>query len=170
MTCGAAARLIAAAVEGGVAPDLLDELVAHIERCAACRHEAETQMIVKRVLASTPEASLPIGMARRLAVRLDREAAGRVAIDWRAWTVRLLPAAACLVLIAAVVQHIVRRSIADDVTVAIAAWGRDEMRSVQSPQINVDGRQLLGVLLMDTPSAAATSSNVDPKVDPKVDQ
>jgi len=152
MTCVEAVRLIAAAVEGGVAPDLLDELVAHIERCARCRHEAETQMIVKRVLSSTPDALLPIGMTRRLAARLDDEAARPAAVDWRTWTVRLLPAAACLVLIAAIVQHFVRLSSANDVTAAIAAWGRDEIHAVQSPQTSVDGRQLLGILLMDTPT------------------
>lgn len=161
MTCSRAVRLIAAAIDGGVAPHLLDELVAHIERCTACRQEAETQVIVKRVLASTPDASLPIGMARRLSMRLDREAARPAAVDWRAWTVRLLPAAACLVLIAAVVQHIVRRSIANDVPAAIAAWGHDEIRSVQAPQINVDGRQWLGVLLLDIPMAAAAPPKAD---------
>ena len=157
MTCGESVSLIAAAVEGGVAPDLLDELVAHIERCAGCRHEAETQMIVKRILTSAPEAPLPIGMARRIAARLDRDAATRIALDWRAWTVRLLPAAACLVLIAALVQHIARRPSAPDVPAAIAAWGRDEMRAVQSPQMPVDGRQLLGLLLMDSSTTLALS-------------
>jgi len=153
MRCRQAVRLIAAAVEGGVAPGLLDELVGHIERCAACHYEAETQMTVKRLLASTPDALLPIGMTRRLAARLDREAASPMLVDWRAWTVRVLPAAACLVLIAAIVQHVVRRSSADDVTAAIAAWGRDEMRAAQSPPLNLDGGQVLGVLLMDTSPA-----------------
>jgi hypothetical protein len=145
--------LIAAAVEGGVALRPLDGLVAHIERCAACAAEAETQMLVKRLLGTTPMLPLPPGAAGRLNARLDREAASRAkpSIDWRAWTVRLVPVAACLVAIAAVLHHVIRRSHAIEVSAAIADWGRDEVRSLQSPRIDqaTSDRQLLGVLLMD---------------------
>jgi hypothetical protein len=158
MTCGEAVRLIAAA-EGGLAPRPLDALVAHIERCGACRVEAETQILVKRVLGATPHVPLPAGVAQRIASRIDVEAGRRTAaVDWRAWTVRLLPAAACLVLIAAIVHQIARRSVSSEVSAAIADWGRDEIRSLQSPRIGTDSRQLLGVLLMD---AQSTSSQKD---------
>ena len=159
MTCGEAVRLIAAAVEGGLAPRPLDALVAHIERCGACRVEADTQMLVKRVLGARPQVALPAGAAQRIAARIDVEAGRRAAaVEWRAWTVRLLPAAACLVLIAAVVHQIARRSMSGEVSAAIAEWGRDEIRSLQSPRVGTDSRLLLGVLLMDAPS---TSSQKD---------
>ena len=163
MTCAEAVRLIAAAVEGGVAPGLLDELVAHIERCAACAAEAETQMLVKRLLGATPMLALPPGAAGRLGARLDREAASRrkSSIDWRVWTVRLVPVAACLVAIAAVLHYVVRQSHAIEVSAAIADWGRDEVRSLQSPRIDqgTSDRQLLGVLLMDPRHDAAAGRN-----------
>ena len=155
MTCGEAVRLIAAAVEGGLAPHPLDALVAHIERCATCGDEAETQMLVKRVLGATPHVPLPAGVARRIAARIDAEAERRVAVvDWRAWTVRLLPAAACLVLIAAIAHQLARRSVTSEVSAAIAAWGRAEIRSLESPRLGADNRHLLGVLLMEAPSAS----------------
>jgi hypothetical protein len=159
MTCGEAVRLIAAAVEGGLAPRPLDGVVAHIEWCATCRVETETQMLVKRVLGATPHLPLPAGVAQRIAVRIDAEAERRAAaVDWRAWTVRLLPAAACLVLIAAIVHQIARRSVSSEVSAAIAAWGRDEIRSLETPRIGSDNHQLLGVLLID---AHSTSSQED---------
>ncbi len=111
-------------------------------------------MLVKRLLGATPPVPLPAGVAQRIAARVDVEA-GRcaAAVDWRAWTVRLLPAAACLVLIATIVHHIARRSVSSEVSAAIADWGRDEIRSLHSPRIGTDSRLLLSVLLMDAQSA-----------------
>jgi len=164
LRCADAVRLIAAAVEGGVALRPLQVLVGHIEGCTGCAAEAETQMLVKRALGATPMLALPAGAAERLRARLDREALtpAKSLVDWRALTmktVRLVPLAACLVAVAAVIHHVTRRSSASEVSTAIAEWGRDEMRSLQSPRIEITDRQLLGVLLIDPKHADSTSRN-----------
>lgn len=85
MTCAESIRLIAAAMEGRVSPQLLDALVAHLEQCDICRAQAEGQFAVRQALASRPEEPLPDGLAKRIADRLDREGpiAVRTVLDWR---------------------------------------------------------------------------------------
>jgi len=104
MTCSDAIRLIGRATEGAVSPNALDALLEHLERCDACRTEAEDQVLVKRVLASRPEEPVPDGLAAAIATRLDDE--GPIAsgsfINWRKLTLRCLPVAAMLALAAAV--------------------------------------------------------------------
>jgi hypothetical protein len=159
MTCDQSIHLIASAIDGRVAPIELETLMAHLGRCLTCRLEAEGQITVKRLLASRPEEPLPDGMALRLATRLDAEGALGVprGIDWRNWTVRLLPAAAGLMLVAGVAHILLRHSSsidqsADrpaDLPAAVAAWGRGEMRALQEPvAVNLSDRALLWASLM----------------------
>lgn len=155
-------RLVAAAVDGGVAPGPLDALVAHVERCPACAVEVETQMLVKRVLGAAPMLPLPAGAAGRLAARLDDEARRtKRAVDWRTLTMKLVPVAACLVVIAAVLHHAIRRPDAVEVSAAIADWGRDEIRALQSPRIDhaASDLRLIGVLLIEADHDAAAGKN-----------
>ena len=163
MTCTEAVRLIAAAVEGGVALQPLDCLVEHIERCPACAGEAETQMLVKRLLAQTPTPRLPPGAEARIGARLDSEAAsrGRGAWDWRALTIEavwFLPVAACVVAIAIGLHHAIRRSSTGELSAAIAEWGRDEIQLLHAPRLGAGAtdRQVLGVLLIDPQHGASS--------------
>jgi hypothetical protein len=84
MKCDEAIRLIGSAVDGQVNPTVLDTLMAHLEPCQSCRHAAETQVVVKRVLASRPHESIPRDLVRRIATALDAAAVqgARTLIDW----------------------------------------------------------------------------------------
>jgi len=84
MKCDDAIRLIGSAVDGRVSPSVLDTLMAHLEPCRSCRHAAETQMVVKRVLASRPQESLPRDLVKRLALAIDATAVEQAhkLIDW----------------------------------------------------------------------------------------
>jgi len=110
MNCESWFPLIAAAVDGRLSTEQEAGLRAHLERCASCREEFDTQIGVSRILASRPEHQFPPVLSERLSARLDDEAnhVGSAALDWRKWSLRLLPVAACLSL-AAVVPHVLRQ-------------------------------------------------------------
>lgn len=114
MNCFEATRLI---VEEGDAHDgTARELERHVATCARCREQLETQRIVRTVLAARPDEPLPAGFQARLRARLalERErgtpapaipfrrgahgARATAAAAWRTWSLRLLPAAAMVVL------------------------------------------------------------------------
>ncbi len=84
MKCNDAIRLIGRADDGRVGLDILDALMTHLERCVSCRSEAETQILVKRVLASRQDEPIPVTLARRIAAALDAAAAKptRALVDW----------------------------------------------------------------------------------------
>jgi hypothetical protein len=84
MKCDDAIRLIGSAVDGHVSPSVLDTLMAHLEPCQSCRHAAETQVVVKRVLASRPLESTPRDLVRRMATAIDEAALhhARRLFDW----------------------------------------------------------------------------------------
>jgi hypothetical protein len=89
MKCDDAIRLIGSAIDGRVSPNVLETLMAHLEPCRSCRQVAETQMIVKRVLASRPHESLSRDLVRRLAMAIDAAAVqhARRLIDW-SWVLK----------------------------------------------------------------------------------
>jgi len=89
MKCEDAIRLIGSAVDGHVNPSVLDTLMAHLEPCQSCRQAAETQVVVKRVLASRPHESLPRDLIRRMAIAIDAAAVqhARRVFDW-AWVLK----------------------------------------------------------------------------------
>ena len=84
MKCNDAIRLIGKADDGRVGLDILDTLMIHLEQCVSCRIEAETQILVKRVLASRPDESIPATLARRIAMQLDAAASqpARAFVGW----------------------------------------------------------------------------------------
>ncbi len=84
MKCDDAIRLIGSADDGRVGLDILDTLMAHLEDCVSCRIEAETQIVVKRVLASRPDEPIPATLGRRIAMQLDVAASrpARAFVEW----------------------------------------------------------------------------------------
>lgn len=173
MMCDQSIHLIASAIEGRVAPIELETLMAHLRRCPTCQMEAEAQITVKRLLASRPEQPLPDGFSLRLAARLDAEGPLGVSagIDWRKWTVRLLPAAAGLILVAGVAHRVLQQSsfIARpaDLPAAVASWGHGEMRALQAPvDLNLSDRALLWASLME--ATPALDSRKDEKQEEEV--
>lgn len=164
MTCDTSIHLIASAIEGRVPPIELDALMAHLGGCPACRMEAEAQTTVKRLLGARPEEALPDGFSFRLAARLDGEGPLGVPpeIDWRKWTVRLLPAAAGLMIVAGVAHRALHDSSRidrpADLPAAVASWVHSEVRTLQAPvDFNLSDRALLWASLMEaTPQPDST--------------
>lgn len=103
MTCPAAEPLIGRYADdpGALAPAERQQLERHLAACEACRLVLQDQRDVVGILNARPPAMAGPAFAARLAVRLDSEPRGLLALaNWRAWTVSLTPVAAGLVLIA----------------------------------------------------------------------
>ena len=166
MTCDDALALIGRAIEGGVSSSELESLVAHLETCCSCGHEAVTQMRVKQVLGSRPFEPEPPSLARGIAARIDAErmdgvrpSCDRQPIDWRSWTLWLLPAAVGLAL-AAGTRPGLNRAAGDreDLPTAIASWARAELGSIQPWPSD---RYFLGAVLLDAALFDGASVNKD---------
>jgi anti-sigma factor RsiW len=149
MTCSDAVRLIGHAAEGHAAPTALDALLQHLDRCEACRAEAENQVLVKRLLASRPEEPLPGGLAAAISRRLDLEGSRATpTVDWRRLTIRLLPAAAALGLAAGLVH---RAGFGDhrDSSSVVAVWHQywyGGQTQISDPKVS--DAQVLALLLL----------------------
>jgi anti-sigma factor RsiW len=95
LTCDEARRVIVHGIDGGLDPAQGALLNTHIKGCTACRFEVRTQELVMAALALWPETPLPAGFAARLSARLDGEQTTEWLglVNWRAWFMRVLPAA-----------------------------------------------------------------------------
>jgi len=71
-------------------------LDAHLQTCAGCRAELDTQRDVAAWLRSRPADRVSQQFAARLAAALDDATGWFGVADWRAWTLRLTPVAALL--------------------------------------------------------------------------
>jgi hypothetical protein len=150
LSCDDAVPLIARAVDALLDQEDLDRLRAHLWQCGPCRLEVESHLSVKRLLAERPaEAPPPPGFGERLRGRLDREvrhasghrraerppARGHASsevndgaigwlelLNWRTWSIRLLPAAVALIAWAAMTAPTGRRAASIDLLSAVVAW------------------------------------------------
>ena len=102
MRCDDAERAVIARAAGRLDPAGARRLEAHLDGCPACRGAAADQDDVAAVLSARPDAAPPLGFATRVMARLDAPPTWLDVIDWRRWTVRLAPAAAALLVVAAV--------------------------------------------------------------------
>ena len=101
MTCQQAEPLLARAADGrlGVSPS--ETLARHLAGCAGCREALDAQRAARELLASRPDAPVPLGFATRVMANLpprrpSAAAAWLEALNWRAWTLRLAPVAGAL--------------------------------------------------------------------------
>ncbi len=102
MRCDDVERAVIARAAGRLDPAGVERLAAHLDGCAACREAAGSQDDVAAVLSARPDAAPPLGFATRVMAHLDASPTWLDVIDWRRWTVRLAPAAAALLVVAAV--------------------------------------------------------------------
>ena len=101
LTCADATRLMARRADGDrLAVGEEARLDTHLAGCAGCRDALAGQRAVADRLRSRPPERLSPGFHAALAKRLDGEAGLLGLADWRAWTIRVAPAAAALVLAA----------------------------------------------------------------------
>lgn len=106
LTCDQAARLILDAVDDAIDPESSARLNRHLNGCPTCRADLDAQMLVRQILAERPADMLPQGFSERLAGRLDgTPATWYQQANWRAWSIRLLPIAAALLLAAGLVER-----------------------------------------------------------------
>jgi predicted anti-sigma-YlaC factor YlaD len=102
MTCRDAAPLIAAAADDRLdraRRALLDE---HLAGCASCRDALADQRFVASALSALPQVEASPAFARRVRARIERAGGWFDLVDFRVWTLRLVPAAAVLALLAVV--------------------------------------------------------------------
>jgi hypothetical protein len=92
--------MIAAAADEALEADRKSQLEAHVRECEVCRQALADQRLVRTVLASTPPVSPSSQFLARVNARIDETAGWFGLTDFRAWTFRLVPAAAALGLFA----------------------------------------------------------------------
>lgn len=98
LTCHQAQTLIMHATDGALDVVGRDRLLDHLTACPSCRIDADAQTLVRGVLSTRPDEPVPAGFTAHLAARLDRETSTDwlESVNWRAWCIRLLPAAGIL--------------------------------------------------------------------------
>jgi hypothetical protein len=98
MTCKEAVKFIARFADAADSLDVATRagVDAHLEGCAACRTELDTQRVVSEWLRTRPADRVSPAFAARLAARLDDVSGWFGIADWRVWTLRLAPVAAVL--------------------------------------------------------------------------
>ena len=124
--CQSVLRMIGPALDLGMDTRTLARLMEHLEQCDACRSEAEGQFLVRQILTGRPDEPLPDGFAQRLAARLDDASCGwwLETTNWRAWSIRLMPAAAALLGFALAGSGLGRTRA--DLSSEIVEWGMHE--------------------------------------------
>lgn len=114
MTCEQVERLLARAADAALDPQRREAVDRHVAGCAACREALDAQRTTRSALAARPDAAVRPGFVTRVMANLPaQDPAGgsdeAVApngdwidlLNWRAWTIRLAPVAATLLLAAA---------------------------------------------------------------------
>jgi predicted anti-sigma-YlaC factor YlaD len=98
LTCDEATQLIHSSHDGVLRAVGGARLREHLEQCSSCRSDAQTQRLIRDLLVRRPAEALPSGFEARLAARLDAERGldWLGLINWRTWSIRLLPAAIIL--------------------------------------------------------------------------
>ena len=98
--CERMVPLILRHADGTLAAPERAALDAHASSCAACREAIAEQSAAVRLLAELPLMEAPRDFAARVRARVAPEGGMLDLLDWRVWTLRLLPAAALLLLLA----------------------------------------------------------------------
>ena len=114
MTCEQAESLLVRAADGTLDADRRAEMDRHLATCAACREAMDVQRSARALLGARPDAAVRPGFATRVMANLPAQDPGGALdttafgggdwldlLNWRAWTIRLAPVAATLVLAAA---------------------------------------------------------------------
>jgi len=101
--CTAIEPLLARAAEGSLPPAEQVRLDAHLENCASCRGAFADQRAMRELLQSHPVEGARLGFDTRVMAAIRAEAEARSGswlgnLDFRRWTLRLVPVAAALAL------------------------------------------------------------------------
>ena len=111
-TCTAIEPLLVRAAEGTAAAGDHARLDAHLNECASCREAMADQRAMRELLQGAPIEGARLGFDTRVmaAIRAEAESEGAIAgwlgyLDFRRWTLRLVPLAVALALAAIVVNQ-----------------------------------------------------------------
>ena len=100
MHCDDIEPLLLRSLEGRLEADEGHQLERHLAQCDACRETLKAHRRVAAVLSSRPAADVPLGFSGRVMVNIEPVSGWMEALNWRAWTFRLVPVAAALVVVA----------------------------------------------------------------------
>ena len=105
MTCEQVESVLARAADGTLDRARHEQLGKHLETCAMCRDMLEGQTEIWTLLSRRPPTPAPLGFSTRVMASLELDPANDEsswmdALDWRAWTFRLAPVAATLLITA----------------------------------------------------------------------
>lgn len=100
MSCDDVGPLLLRRLDGRLEADDRHRLESHLAQCAACREELEAQQGVATALASRPPSGASMAFVGRVMAAVEEDRDWFAVLNWRAWTFRLVPVAAALVLVA----------------------------------------------------------------------
>ncbi len=170
LNCSDCERLIARLADdpGGIAREDRGRLDVHLASCGSCRAALDEQRAVARVLAMRTAAETPAGFHARLSKRLDGEVSWLPVVNWRAWTVGLVPIAGALLLIAWLTPGADSSSVNDTATVQSSSttfdtWPASNVRSPAAAAFlrpETTGDSLLEVVLTNSAGSTGTGSDV----------
>ncbi len=124
---------IAQAADDSLAPERRRALDAHLDACDACRALFDTQREARALLMARP--IVPIrDLSARIRATLDAERPwiDRLNINWRAWSLRVAPIAAALVIVAVMLVRTVDTNTAASESNQAAVITVDSTASVAS--------------------------------------
>ena len=162
--CTAVEPLLVRAAEGSLPPAEQARMDAHLNHCASCREAFADQRAMRELLQSHPVQGARLGFDTRVMAAIRAEAEARPGswldnLDFRRWTLRLVPVAAALALASIVVsQSDTTSALAGDETTVVASNSADDL-PVSSAlwSESVSGSSLLSLML--TANADDTLSN-----------
>ncbi len=100
MSCDDVGPLLLRRLEGRLEAEDRHRLESHLEQCGACRAELEAQRAVATTLASRPASGASTAFVGRVMAAVEQDRHWLDVLNWRAWTFRLVPVAAALVVVA----------------------------------------------------------------------
>jgi len=101
MPCNELEPLMLRQLDGRLTAEEAQRFERHLERCDDCREAFDTQARVASILSARPETEASLGFTHRVMANLETEPDWLDLLNWRAWTFRLAPVAAALVMVAA---------------------------------------------------------------------
>lgn len=130
--CAAMTALLVHLADGALMPGDEARLHGHLAECPSCREELANQRTVRALLQGLPVDGARLGFTKRVMVAIRTDAEGRTRtwldhLDFRRWTWRLVPIAAALALVAAVVSRTDTTGNQTAGTVATAADASDAL-------------------------------------------
>ncbi|HQX81360.1 MAG TPA: zf-HC2 domain-containing protein [Vicinamibacterales bacterium] len=158
--CAAFTALLVRAAEDVLPAEDRARLDTHLLDCPACREDLADQRAVRARLLAEPVGGASLGFDRRVMAAIRAEAEGRArtwldSLDFRRWTWRLVPVAAALALVTAVVSQtstVVGAVDTDTLPVSSALFSEDiSESSLLSLMLSANVDDTLGTYRKDQP-------------------